>query len=61
MPGAVANTDALPNAYAVPNADALPDAHAGDAGPVSPILPVPAAAVPYNAGAVSYAACPRVP
>jgi len=57
VPGAVANTDALPNAYAVP------DAHASDAGagPVSAILPIPAAPVPYNAGAVPHAASPRVP
>ena len=63
MPGAVANTDALPNAYAVPDARAVPDAHASNAGagPVSAILPIPAAPVPYNAGAVPHAASPRVP
>ena len=63
MPGAVANTDALPNAYAVPDARAVPDAHASNAGagPVSAILPIPAAPVPYNAGALPHAASPRVP
>jgi len=69
VPGAVANTDALPNAYAVrdayavPDARAVPDAHASNAGagPVSAILPIPAAPVPYNAGAVPHAASPRVP
>lgn len=63
VPGAVANTDALPNAYAVPDAYALPDARASDAGagPVSAILPLPAAPMPYNAGTVPYAASPRVP
>lgn len=52
-------SDALSDASAVPNADA----HAGnaDAGPVSAILHISTASVPYDARTVPHASGSRIP